>query len=189
MTATIAPASRSLWADRRFVTYFSGQTVSEFGDRITELAVPLIAVTTLHAEPVTVGLLTAAVWVPNVFAVFIGAWVDQRPRKRRLLMAADLLRCVTMLSLPIAHYLGVITLTQLFVVAIVASVGQIIYQTAYQNFFVRLVRRDRYVEANSMLSGARSVSFVAGPAVGGLLIQALGAPVAVLVDAASFLVS
>jgi predicted MFS family arabinose efflux permease len=110
-------------------------------------------------------------------------------RKRRLLIVADLLRCVVLLSLPVAHFLGVITMGQLFAVALLAGAGQVLYQTSYPSFFVGLVRRDQFVEANSLLSGTRSASFVAGPAVAGGLIQAVTAPVAMLVDAVTFAVS
>jgi MFS family permease len=180
---------RPLWRDRRFATYWAGQGVSQFGDRVSELALPLIAVTALHADATTVGLLTAAVWAPNLVSLFIGTWVDHQARKRRLLITADLVRALTVASLPLAHFLGVVTLSQLFVVALVAGLGQVLYQTSYQSFFVRLVRKDQYVEANSLLSATRSASFVAGPAVAGGLIQALTAPVAVLVDAVSFALS
>jgi len=178
-----------LWRDRRFATYWAGQGISQFGDRITELAVPLIAVTTLHAGASTVGLLTAAVWAPNLLSLLVGTWVDHQRRKRRLLVLADLLRCLVLLTLPVAHLLGAITLAQLFAVALVAGLGQVLYQTAYPSFFVGLVRRDQFVEANSLLSGTRSASFVAGPAVAGGLVQAVTAPMAMLVDAVTFAVS
>ena len=79
-----------LWRDREFRTFWSAQTVPEFGDRITELALPLIAVTMLDATPAEVGFLTAAVWLPNVVSLFIGTWVDQQRDKKALLIAADL---------------------------------------------------------------------------------------------------
>ena len=186
---TAAVGRSPLWRDRRFATYWVGQGISQFGDRITELALPLIAVTSLQVGASTVGLLTAAVWAPNLLSLFVGTWVDHHERKRRLLILADLLRCVVLLSLPVAHLFGAISLAQLFLVALVAGLGQVLYQTSYPSFFVGLVRRDQFVEANSLLSGTRSASFVAGPAVAGGLIQAVTAPVAMLVDAATFAVS
>ncbi|WP_404382050.1 MFS transporter [Knoellia locipacati] len=184
------PSTRSpLWRDRRFATYWAGQGISQLGDRITELALPFIAVTTLHASAPTVGLLTAAVWAPNILSLLVGTWVDHRPRKRRLLVLADLLRAAVLLSLPVAHWVGAVTLGQLFVVALLAGLGQVLYQTAYPSFFVSLVRRDQYVEANGLLSSTRSISFVGGPALAGGLIQVLTAPLALLVDVVSFLVS
>jgi MFS family permease len=189
MSADTTPAARPLWRDRRFATYWAGQGVSQLGDRITDLALPLIAVTTLHASAPVVGVLTAAIWVPNLLSLVIGSWVDSHVRKRRLLVLADVLRAVVLLSLPVAHWLGAVTLGQLFAVAVLAGFGQVVYQTSYPSFFVSLVRRDQYVQANGLLSTTRSLSYVGGPALAGGLIQLLTAPVAVLVDAVSFAVS
>jgi MFS family permease len=179
----------SLWRDGQFRTFWSAQGVSEFGDRITELALPLIAVTLLNASPMQVGLLTAAVWLPNLASLFIGTWVDQRRDKRPLMIAADLSRVVVLLSLPAAYWLDLLTLGQLYAIAILAGTAHVVFNTAYASFFVRLVSRDQFLEANSKLSATRSISFMAGPATGGLLIQWLTAPVAVLIDAASFVFS
>ena len=186
---SVGPPARPLWRDRRFATYWAGQGISQFGDRITELALPLIAVTTLHASAPTVGLLTAAVWAPNILSLFIGSWVDHQLRKKRLLIVADVLRAVVLLSLPLAHWFGVVTMGQLVAVALLAGLGQVLYQTAYPSFFVSLVRRDQFVEANGLLSSTRSVSFVGGPALAGGLIQVFTAPVALVLDALSFVVS
>jgi MFS family permease len=175
--------------DRRFGSFWAGQTISQFGDRISELALPLIAVVALAATPTQVGLLTAAVWAPNLLSLLVGSWVDRQSRRKHLLVAADLLRAAVLLSLPIAHWFGVVTLRQLFVVALLSGVGQVLFSSAYPSFFVALVNRDRYVDANSKLSTSRSASYVAGPAIGGFLIQVLTAPVAVLIDAVSFLFS
>ena len=186
---SVGPPARPLWRDRRFATYWAGQGISQFGDRITELALPLIAVTTLHASAPTVGLLTAAVWAPNILSLFIGSWVDHQLRKKRLLIVADVLRAVVLLSLPLAHWFGVVTMGHLVAVALLAGLGQVLYQTAYPSFFVSLVRRDQFVEANGLLSSTRSVSFVGGPALAGGLIQVFTAPVALVLDALSFVVS
>lgn len=177
-----------LWRDRNFATYWAGQGVSEVGDRVTELAIPLIAVTVLHASPSAIGFLTAAVWLPNLASLFVGAWVDGQDRKQRIMVWANVIQGVTMLSLPVAYLFDVITLTHLFVVALVAGLTSVFYQTSYPTFFVSLVRRDQFVEANSLVSTTRSGSFIAGPALGGALIQLLTAPIAILIDAVSFFV-
>jgi predicted MFS family arabinose efflux permease len=175
--------------NRRFALFWAGETISQFGDRISELALPLIAVVMLAATPTEVGLLTAAIWTPNLLSLLVGSWVDRQTHRKRILVAADLLRAAVLLSLPIAHWFGVVTLGQLFAVALLAGSGQVLFMSAYQSFFVSLVDRDRYVDANSKLNTSRSASFVAGPAIGGYLIQILTAPVAVLIDAVSFLAS
>ena len=81
-----------LYRDRRFATYWAGQGVSELGNRVSELALPLIAITALGASSIEVGILTAAVWAPQLLSLLIGAWVDQQPRKRRLLIISDVLQ-------------------------------------------------------------------------------------------------
>ncbi|HEY4570906.1 MAG TPA: MFS transporter [Kribbella sp.] len=182
-------AATSLWRDRRFRTFWSAQTVSEFGDRITELALPLIAVTLLDASPSQVGFLTAAVWLPNIASLFIGTWVDHRRDKRPLMILADLSRTVLLLTLPAAYWFDLLTLSQLYVIAILAGTAHVLFNTAYASFFVRLVDRGQFLEANSKLSATRSISFMGGPAVGGLLVQWLTAPVAIVADAMTFVFS
>ncbi|TCM50192.1 MFS transporter [Kribbella sp. VKM Ac-2568] len=184
---TLTPTS--LWRDRQFRTFWSAQGVSEFGDRISELALPLIAVTLLDASPSQVGFLTAAVWLPNLASLFIGTWVDKRRDKRPLMIAADLSRTIVLLSLPAAYWLDLLTLGQLYAVAILAGTAHVLFNTAYASFFVRLVSRDHFLEANSKLSATRSISFMGGPALGGLLVQWLSAPVAIVVDALTFVFS
>jgi MFS family permease len=175
--------------NRRFASFWAGHTVSQFGDRISELALPLIAVVTLTATPAEVGLLTAAIWAPNLLCLLVGSWADRRTHRKRILVAADVLRAAVLLSLPIAHWFGVVTLGQLFIVALLAGGGQVLFMSAYQSFFVSLVDRCQYIDANSKLSISRSASYIGGPAIGGYLIQLLTAPVAVLVDALSFVAS
>ena len=177
------------YRDRRFVTYWGGQAVSELGDRVTELALPLIAITTLGASAAEVGVLQAAVWAPQIVSLVVGAWVDQRRSKRRVLIAGDVLQGVAIATLPIAWWLGVLSLGQVLTVALVTGVGRTLFQSAYPSFFASLVDREHYVEANSLLSTTRSGSFIAGPALGGLLVQVLGAAVAMVVDAVSFFFS
>ncbi|MFD3399026.1 MFS transporter [Kribbella sp. NPDC058693] len=182
-------SATSLWRDRRFRTFWSAQAVSEFGDRVTELALPLIAVTLLNASPSQVGFLTAAVWLPSLASLFIGSWVDQRRDKRPLMIAADVARTILLVTIPVAYWLDLLTLGQLYAIAILAGTAGVVFGTAYASFFVRLVGRDQYLEANGKLSATRSISFMGGPAVGGALVQWLTAPVAILVDALSFVFS
>lgn len=189
MSAGVAVARRPLWRQGRFGAFLGATSGTYLGDRVTELALPLIAVVTLAVSPTQVGLLTAAVWAPNLLALMVGTWVDTVAHKRWLLVAADLLRAAVLVSLPLAHWFGKVTLGHLFAVALLAGAGQVLHSSAYPPFFVSLVPRSQYVEANSLLSTSRSMSFVAGPPLGGLLVQVLTAPVAVLVDAVTFVIS
>jgi MFS family permease len=179
----------SLWKHRAFRTFWAGETISQFGDRISELALPLIAILSLDASAGQVGLLTAAVWLPNLLSLFVGSWVDQQTRKRRLMITADLARTAVLASVPIAWAFDALTFAQLYVVAILTGAAAVLFNTSYPAFFVSLVTKDAYLEANSKLSTSRSASYVVGPAVGGGLIQVVTAPFAILVDAVSFVAS
>lgn len=178
---------RPLWREPPFARFWSAQAVSELGDRVSELALPLVAVTVLHASATEVAVLAAVVWLPNLVALPVGSWVDRRPRKRSLLIASDLARAAVVLTVPAAALLGVLTLAHLVVVALLLGALSTLFRSAWQPFFVALVRRDQYLEANALLSTTRSGSFVVGPAVGGGLVQALTAPFALVVDGLSFL--
>jgi MFS family permease len=181
--------TKSLWRDRRFAAFWTSYTVSQVGDRVTELALPLIAVVVLDATPSQVGLLTAAVWLPNLIAMFVGTWIDRRTHKRRVLVVADLFRAAALLAVPIAYSLDALTLGVLFAVALATGMGEVVFHMAYPAFYVRLVPRESYVDANSKLSASRAAAFVGGPAIAGALIHAVTAPVAIIVDAISFLFS
>ncbi|MGI5379124.1 MFS transporter [Streptomyces sp. CA-251387] len=183
----VSPAS--LWRDRRFVRCWAGSAVSQFGDRISELALPLVAAGVLDASAGQVAWLTALVWTPQLLALVLGAWVERRPRKRRLLIVTDLVRAGVLATVPIGYLCGGLTLGQLYVVALLTGLASVVAGCAWAPFFALLVPRSAYVEANSKLGAARSASFVAGPALGGGLVQALTAPVAVAADALSFVAS
>ena len=175
--------------DRRFRRFWAAQAISQFGDRVSELALPLLAIGLLRATPGQIGLLTAAIWLPYLASFLIGSWVDQRRDKRRILVTADLARATVLTSLPIAWLLDVLTLPQVFAVALLNGLGEVFFTTTAPSVFVKLVPRESYLSANSSLSSTRSASFLAGPAIGGVMVQVLTAPVAVLADALSFLAS
>jgi MFS family permease len=176
--------------NRDFRRFWSGQSVSLFGDQITLLAVPLVGVLVLHASPAEMGYLTAAGLVPYlVFALHAGAWVDRRGRRRQTMLATDLGRAALLATIPIAYGFDALTLGQLYVVAFLTGTLSVLFYVAYSSLVVALVPRDQYIGANSLLHGSRAFSFVAGPSVGGLLVQVLSAPVALAADACSFLAS
>ena len=189
-TAAIPPPSPvSLRSDRRFLLFWCGQSISQLGDQVTTLALPLTAVLLLHASTLQVSVLTAASWLPAMLGAIAGTWIDRRPNKRALMLAADLGRAAVLLSLPVAVALGHVTLVQLYLVALLAGTISLVFNTTYTAFFARLVPQESYIAANSRLSASQSVAYVAGPALGGALVQVLGAPMAVLADALSFLAS
>lgn len=174
--------------NRPFRDFWLGQTVSLFGDQVSLLAIPLLAALELNAGAAQMGLLTAAALAPNLlFAIHLGAWADRRPRRRQLLIGADLGRAVLLLTIPVAWALGVLSLTQLYVVAFAAGSLGVLFTVAYDIVFVALLERRHYIEGSSLIHGSRAASVVAGNGVAGILVQTLTAPVALLLDALSYL--
>jgi MFS family permease len=183
----IPPLLRENEVFRRF---WLGQTISLFGDQIALIAVPLTAVLVLDANASQMGYLVAAELVPNLlFALHAGAWVDRRGRRRQTMIFTDLARAGLIATVPLAYAFDMLTMTQLYVVAFTAGSMTVIFNVAYASFFVAVVEREHYVTASSWLAGSRAFSFIAGPSLGGILVQALKAPFALVVDAVSFLFS
>ena len=173
-----------------FRRFFAGQTVSHFGDQITYIALPLIAVLALDATPAQMGYLTAAAVAPNlVFALHAGALVDRRGRRRETMIATDVGRALLLLTIPVAYWLDVLTIAQLYAIAFLTGTLTVLFFVSYNTLFVSLVPRERYLEGNALLNGSRAFSFVAGPSAGGVLVQALSAPFVLIVDAATFVAS
>lgn len=179
-----------LRSNRSFRDFWTGQTISLFGDQVTLLAIPLLAALTLNADAAEMGLLTAAALAPNLlFSLHLGAWADSRPRRRQLLIAADLGRALLLLTIPLAWGLGVLSLTQLYIVAFATGSLGVIFSVAYDVVFVSLLKRDDYIEGSSLLNASRAASFVGGNSVAGLLVQWFSAPFALLLDACSYIAS
>lgn len=183
------PRRPGLWHHADFMKLWTGQTISQFGSMITREALPFTAVLLLDATPSQMGLLIAAGAAPVLlFGLIAGVWVD-RVRRRPLLIAADLLRALLLLSIPAAWFLGLLRIGQLYLVTLLTSGLTLLFDVGYQSYLPALVQRERLVEGNSKLGLSASVAEIAGPAVGGGLVQLISAPLAVLVDALSFLVS
>ena len=175
------------WWRGPFLRLWAGQTISLAGSRITLVALPLSAILTLRAGPFQTGLLTAAETAPAlVIGLLAGVWVD-RIRRRPLMIGMDLARAVLLFSIPVAAWLGVLSLGQLYVVAFGAAALTIVFSLAYTSYVPSLVPKSRLVDANSRLELSSSLAQILGPALGGGLVQALTAPVAIGADALSFL--
>jgi MFS family permease len=178
-----------LWGHRDFLKLWSGQTISEFGSQVSLLALPLIAISVLHAGAFAVAALSMVEQVPFLlFALPAGVWVDRLAR-RPILIAGDVGRALTLASIPIAQAAGVLTLGQLYAVGFVTGVLTVFFDVAYQAYLPSLVERGQLVEGNSKLQVSASAAQIAGPGIAAVLIRAFTAPYAVLGDAASFVSS
>jgi MFS family permease len=179
----------SLLKERDFRLLWIGQGVSEIGTSVTLVAMPLIALTQLHATPFQVGVITAAGtagWL--LFALPLGVWADRR-RRRPLLIAADLGRAALITTVPAAAAFGVLTIGHLVSVALLTGALTVLFNVAYPAYLPAVVERDRLVDANGTLFATESAAHVGGPGLGGALVQAVGGAAALVVDVVSFLVS
>lgn len=165
------------------------QTISLIGGQITYLALPLTAALSLQATPAQMGLLTAMGAVPALLiGVFAGEVVDRRAR-RPIMVWADVGRAILLIMIPLAWVLGYLSMPLLYLVAVLGGACALFFEIAHQAFVPVVLARQRIVAGNSLLEMSRSVAEVFGPTLGGGLIQLLKAPVAIAVDAGSFLAS
>lgn len=179
----------ALWRDSGFVRLFAANAVSQLGTQFSLLALPLTALLVLHRGALAVSLLRTFAVLPFVFfSLPAGVWID-RLRRRPLMIVADVGRALALLSIPIAFWLGRLTLVQLYVVGTIHGTLSVFFDVSYLSFLPGLVSRERLGDANAKLLGSQAAAQVAGPSFAGAVIGAVGAAVAVLADAVSFGIS
>jgi predicted MFS family arabinose efflux permease len=178
-----------LTRDRDFLKLWSGQAISKIGSTITSFGLPLTAASLLGASPLQMGILAGSSGAGVlVFGLFAGAWAD-RLRRRPILIAADLARAALLATIPLAAAWHRLNMAHLYAVATLAGILTVLFDVSYQAYVPSLVHRDNLVEANSKLALTESIADVTGPALTGLLIQLITAPIAILLDAVSFVCS
>ena len=178
-----------LWRHRDFLSLWGAETISQFGSQVSFLALPLVAIISLEESAFRVAALTSLQFLPFLlFTLPAGVWVD-RLRRRPILVLGDAGRAIALATVPVAHWLGVLTIWQLYAVAFVVGVCTVFFDVAYQSYLPALVGRDQVVEGNSKLELSRAGANIGGPGLAGGLVSLLTAPVAVLADAVSFAVS
>ncbi|QNN54681.1 MFS transporter [Nocardioides mesophilus] len=180
---------RTTSTHRIFWTYWSAGTVSSVGDAVTSVALPLVAVTALHASALEVGVLAAASWVAWLVIGLPAGVVVTRLPLRGTQVAMDLVRAAALVSLPLAGWLGSLTFVHLLLVALVISFANVVFSVGNTTFLPAIVPREELNNRNSLMSATHATTQMGGPALGGLLVQLVGAVAAVLVDAVSYLVS
>jgi MFS family permease len=191
MTADTASgvSHRGVLANRDFVKLWTGETVSLLGSQVTELALPLVAIVTLHATAFQIGLLNVARYAPFVvISLFAGVWFD-RHRRRPILIASNLGRAVLIGLVPLASVLHLLSMPVLYAVGFCAGVLTVLFDVGIMSYVPGLVERRHLAEANSKIATSYSLAGIGGPGLAGFLIGVLTAPIALTVDAVSYLVS
>ncbi len=181
-------ARTSLFRHRDFMLLWTGQSISEIGSSVTLIALPLTAVVILHATTLQVGLLTAASTISFLLVALPAGLVVDRVAKRGLMIACDVFRMLIIGSVALAALFKVLTIAQLFAVALLAGLATVFFDVAYQSYVPYLVHREGLHDANGKLGATQAFAQVAGPGLGGVLFGLLKAG-AMAVDALSYAVS
>ena len=181
--------SGPLTRDRDFLKLWGGQAISKIGSSITSVGLPLTAAIVLGASPLQMGILAGSSGAGVlVFGLFAGAWAD-RLRRRSILISSDLARAALLSTIPLAAAVHRLGMAHLYAVATFSGILTVFFDASYQAYVPTLVNRENLVEANSKLALTESIADVIGPALTGLLVQLITAPMAILLDALSFLCS
>jgi MFS family permease len=185
----VYPERIPLWRHREFLELWIGQTISGIGSRITREGVPLTAVLVLGATPLQMGILSATGGASVLlFSLWAGIIVD-RVRRRPVMIAADLGRALLLALIPIFALLHVLSIAHLIAIAAAAGVLTVLFDVAYQSYLPSLVAAEELFEGNRLLSISSATAELLGPSLTGILVQLITAPIAILFDAISFLVS
>jgi MFS family permease len=179
----------SLWRHRDFRQLWAAETASHVGTQVVGVALPVVAVALLAADPLQMGVLTALETAAFlVVALPAGAWVD-RWRRQRVLVRADTVRALALATVPVAHLLDVLTLGQLYAVAAVVGTATVFFDVAYQSYLPQIVDRGQLTDGNGKLEISRAVAQVAGPGLTGVLLRVLAAPLLVVITSVGYLLS
>ena len=178
-----------LWLHSGFLKLWAAETVSGFGSQVTIVALPLLAALMLNASPLQMGLLSAAGTAPFLLiGLLVGVLVD-RFRRIPLLIFSDLARAALLAVVPVSWMFGYLNMDLLYAVALTAGVFTVVFEVAAMSLLPGLVGRKNLVEGNGKLEASRSIAQVGGPGISGWLVGLFGAPLTILFDAVSYLVS
>jgi predicted MFS family arabinose efflux permease len=178
-----------LWRQRNFALFWTGESISEVGNSVTIVVIPLVAIDTLHTSTFVVTLLNAMAWLPwLIIGIPAGTWVDRLPQ-RPVMLACDAVSLVVFASVPVAAWLGVLSVAQLIAVTLIAGGATVFFNSAYQVLLPSIVDESDLTEGNAKLMGSREVAQIAGPGLGGAIAEVAGPAVGLLADAISFAVS
>jgi len=187
-TAAI-PTSSSALRGRDFRLLWTAESVNKTGTAVTTFALPLVALRTLGADTLMMGVLNAMLWLPWLFiGLHAGAWADRRSR-RPLMIGCQIASAILIVSVPVLAELKLLTMWYLLVIAFAAGCSEVLFTAAYNAFVPFLVGKSELVAANTRLSGSEQAASIGGPGIGGLIAQLSSAVFGLFVDAASFLAS
>jgi MFS family permease len=178
-----------IWRSPAYLRVWSASVISSLGSSVTRLALPLLAALTLHATPIQMGLLVAAETTPVLlFGLFIGVWVDRRA-KRPVMVAADIGRGILLFLAPLSAWLGLLRIEPLLVIAFLVGTLEVFFEIASQSYLPVILSGNDLTTGNARLHTGWGIAEVGGPGLAGWLTQLFSAPIAILTDAVSYVIS
>ena len=181
-------SSASLWRDRKFLLFFAGRIISITGSSITAVILPILTYQ-LTGNALQTSLLTALEVLPYIFFGLLAGALADRVNRRTLMIACDWINTVLLLSIPVAGWLGLLSLPHLYLVALLSATVFVWFDAANSGLLIELVGKERVLEANNRVWSTTIVISIVAPALGGALVAGLGAANAITVDAISYAVS
>jgi MFS family permease len=172
-----------------FWRWWTAGTASNLGSAVGGLALPLTALTVLHASAFEMGLITAATYLAYLLISLPAGVIVQRLPLRGIQVGADLVRAIAVASIPLAWWAGWLTVTQMIAVALVVSFATVLFDVGNQTFLPEIVPAGQLQSRNSLVSGMHAATQLGGPSLGGVFVQLLGAVPTLFVDVASYLFS
>ncbi|MBV9905788.1 MAG: MFS transporter, partial [Alphaproteobacteria bacterium] len=179
----------ALWRHAGFMRLWAAQTVSSFGARITREGLALASVLTIDAKPWQLGILAALALGPGLIVGMVAGGFVDRSRKRHIMIGADLARTAVLATVPVAAWLHILSMNQLYVVALAMGGLSVLFNIADRAYLPHLIAREHLMEGNTKLSTTDSLAEIGGPALAGSLVQLLTAPFAIAVNAGTYLFS
>lgn len=182
--------SHSLFkSNKHFRLFWTGQTISMFGSQITLIGLPLTAVYLLNANSFQMGIFQAVATIPFfLFSLFAGVWIDQN-KKKPVLIICNLLTAFFLILIPLGAWFDVLNFYLFYIIVFFAATFSMIFELAYLSFLPMIVKREELSDGNSKLEISRSLAQVSGPSIAGLLISVFTAPIAILIDSISYVIS
>ena len=176
----------SLWRHADFLRLWAAQAISAYGSRITRTALPIVAIAMLDQTESVIGLLVTLQLAPGVvLALFAGGFID-RGNKRRILIAADLIRAAAVASLTVSWAIGTLAMAQVIVVGAIVGAASALFAITDNAYLPALIGKAQLSEGNAKIEATEAIAEITGPASAGVLIAALGAPLAVAIDAVTY---
>jgi len=182
-------ARGSLWSHRDFLKFWAGDTVTQFTGQITDLALPTVAILTIQVTAFQLGVINALGFIAfPTLGLLVGVWMD-RIRRKRVMIAVNLIEVATLATVPAAYLLGILGLYQLYAVSLVMGTCTLFFDVAYQSYLPSLVDKDDVVEGNQKLQVSASAAQVIGPSVASVMMQLIGAALSITADAFGTLIA